>query len=82
MKEKPEDTNLYSAVHSSGEEAASGDCEGSDATLVSQQRLSTDHVVHAPHLGTHRRCEPSKRHGALAQPRAPGGMGDAKCHRV
>lgn len=60
MKEKPEETNLYSAVHSPGEQAAPGDCEGSDTTLVSQQRLSTDHVVHAPHLWGQKRREPSE----------------------
>lgn len=41
---------LYSAVDSSGEEASSGDGQSCHAPLMSEQRLCTDHVVHAPHL--------------------------------
>lgn len=41
---------LYGAVDSSGEEASSGDGQSCHAPLVSEQRLCTDHVVHAPHL--------------------------------
>lgn len=41
---------LYGAVDSSGEEASSGDGQSCHAPLMSEQRLCTDHVVHAPHL--------------------------------
>lgn len=41
---------LYGAVDSSGEEASSGDSQSCHAPLMSEQRLCTDHVVHAPHL--------------------------------
>lgn len=41
---------LYGAVDSSGEEAPSGDGQSRHAPLMSEQRLCTDHVVHAPHL--------------------------------
>lgn len=41
---------LNGAVHSSGEETPSGDSQSGHTALVSQQRLGTDHVVHAPHL--------------------------------
>lgn len=65
ITEKPKETNLYSAVHSAREEAAPGDCKGSDTALVPQQRLSTDHVVHAPHLWAHRRHETEEDYSSI-----------------
>lgn len=41
---------LDGAVDSSGEEASPGDGQSRHAPLMSEQRLCTDHVVHAPHL--------------------------------
>lgn len=41
--------HLDGAVDSSGEEAPSGNGERCYTTLVSQQSLGADHVVHAPH---------------------------------
>lgn len=41
---------LDRAVDSSRKEASSGDGQSGYAALVPQQGLSTDHVVHAPHL--------------------------------
>lgn len=50
-----EDDVLYldGAVNSSGEEASSGNGQSCNTTLVSEQGLGTDHVVHAPHLQIH-----------------------------
>lgn len=50
---------LHGAVDSSGEEASSGDGQSCHAPLMPEQRLCTDHVVHAPHLHNTNTWEPN-----------------------
>lgn len=49
-KSEQNEPNLHSAVHGSGKQAPSRDCQRGDAALMAQQSLSANHVVHTPHL--------------------------------
>jgi len=60
-----EDSYFDGAVHCSREDLSFTDGETCDAALVTYQRLTTDHVVHAPHLHTHTRYTPTYVHTSI-----------------